>query len=382
MLKRQLYNFLFVRLIISINQIRSDGVRRVVLVGHSIEDKILCFLLKKLHFDAELFSLDAFDSNLIKISASDYLYVSMDSLLHKKISKLIDCGVRQNQIHYHYFPVRKLNINKELDVYDPLLGFTCAGDNTTGYTILGDVEKAELIVAVLGNSTTELGFAHLKSWVDFFYEKMNLKKTCAVICGGVRKNNTSQELIRLIRDIIPKRPDIVISVDGICNNAASYKDKLVPKHPYIWNWQKEVMKKSVLNKRVYDGESKTSIKSVSYGLCDERSFAEWWLDDIRMMHSICTEFGIKYLSFLQPSVYIGDYAVNGAEHLPSDSRYVKEHIKWYNRAREMAKGYSYIIDTSDLLENESDVFWDTVHLYEKGNAILAEKIVDCLNNMT
>ena len=55
----------------------------------------------------------------------------------------------------------------------------------------------------------------------------------SILCGGMIKVNSSQELLKLIRDVIPQKPDIVINVSGVCNIKVNYQKQLADKHPYI-----------------------------------------------------------------------------------------------------------------------------------------------------
>lgn len=235
-------------------------------------------------------------------------------------------------------------------------------------------------IVILGNSFSDATFSYCKSWGEFLYEKLLfLGKNVEILCGGMIRVNSSQELIKLIRDVIPQQPCIVINVSGVCNIEANYKEQLVYNHPYIWNYQKKLFEKKLKNRKIFTGRGQSiKVKEIGYGMVNEKSYAQWWIDDMRMMNAICTEFDIAYYAILQPNMYMGNYQLTGLEHTKNNEEYSQNIKKWYGEVKKYMENIPYIYDFTNIFDGCEDIYWDTCHVYENGNRIMADAVYQLL----
>ena len=84
---------------------------------------------------------------------------------------------------------------------------------------------------ITGGSTTDDTFSNQKSWPSFLSKILKERKLSHVIYnGGIVGYNSSQELLKTIRDINILKPHIVISYSGINDFYRGTNDFI---HPYI-----------------------------------------------------------------------------------------------------------------------------------------------------
>ncbi len=100
--------------------------------------------------------------------------------------------------------------------YDVTLSFNRIRDKIEGFELYGDADNPNALkIVALGGSTTESTLHYIKGWVQYFTEYLRQNNISAVVyCGGVCAYTSSQELLKLIRDVIPLKPDIVLSYSG------------------------------------------------------------------------------------------------------------------------------------------------------------------------
>lgn len=385
--KKYLFKNRYIRCFRSAKKIIEEANgKKVLITDNTKDDLIICNFLKwkKIEFVCYRFedTIKGIERGLVW--EEYYIWVTMCPELRRKISNLVDCGIELTNIHYIYYAVPDLDINRPQDVYDVNLGFT-RQDEMGGFTVFSrdNYRDADRIIVILGNSTSDATFAYCRSWGEFLYEKLIANgENVAVLCGGMIRINSSQELLKLIRDVIPQEPDIVINVSGVCNIDINYKDQLLEDHPYIWNYQKDLFENKIKNKKIYiNRKNKVRVKSINYGLENKKSYAKWWVDDMRMMHAVCVEFNIKYWAILQPNMYMGNYKLTGTEHTSKDKEYPQRIRAWYKEVKGLIKNEEYILDFTNLYDGYKNIYWDTCHVYENGNRIMAEAIYNLIKNI-
>lgn len=267
---------------------------------------------------------------------------------------------------------------KELNVYDIQLGYTWMINGTPGFVRFadGNNEKAFRIVA-LGGSATDPTMSNIRSWPELLYKKfVGMGVEIEIIAGGIAAYTGVQELVKLLRDVIPMKPDLVISYSGF-NDAYSLYHK--EQHPFTMWYQSEDFEKMFRSNNCKNMlMNQMPMREVTYGLPNKKSFDERWLDCERMMKAVCREYDIDFYCFLQP--------YNKEEHETFLSEYVGSQIqKFYESVlkNELFRNQSdWLIDFTDIFERDRDIFFDSCHVYEKGNRIISEKmmpyILECM----
>ncbi len=260
------------------------------------------------------------------------------------------------------------------NVYDWLIGdarempnqmtgiFTFSNDEPSS----SDDELEPFQILLLGGSTTDPTTANIKCWGECLFDalsKMNIP--CKIHVGGASGYTVSQELLKLIRDGKSIKPDLVISYSGINDSGGwYYKDD----HPFDRNRNNQIFEMIVRNNqsRIIRALQRLDVSNIPEGIQYQKSRAHHWFECECMMKGVCDELGIVFYGILQPWNQIGDqYSVEQ----------VDEMRDFYEEARMLVDRKDYLWDFTSLFENNPDVFFDSCHVYEKGNIKLARKIL-------
>lgn len=292
---------------------------------------------------------------------------------------------------------------------DPLLGFAHNPDkHPVLQEIPGFVEyrtsstEEEITVVALGGSTTdaltglylnqpEVDTENPDNWVKSLADLMGSSGINGrVLNGGVAGYSSNQELIKMIRDVLPKRPDVVICLEGV-NDAGFFHS--CREHPMVHHYQKKVFDKisegpsyfllpntlSMLN-RGLQGKRRT-IEGVHYGAKVEMRPALQWERNIRLMHACAEEYGVAYLVFLQPLLGYGTYDMNDQERQWLEKKgegYLEKIQSFYQEASRISRKYPYCIDLTDAFANSREVYLDARHQNAHGIDVLAGAVFDHL----
>ena len=285
--------------------------------------------------------------------------------------------------------------------YDVTLGYSRIKDEIEGFEIFGDIDNPEaLVIVALGGSTTESSYNFIKGWVQYLMECFIENGDSVIMyCGGVVGYTSFQELLKLIRDVIPLRPNVVLSYNGF-NDLLYYPLEKCPpekseresgpfayqpervRKPFVHHFQVDFMR-DVLQS--YSNAEHT----IYYGLQNNRTASEFWLDNIKMMNVIANEFDILFLSFLQPFFHVGEYKLTDSQRTifnrkwwnadrPNPDLYTEERLTFIiDEARKMItaiKDVNYITDLTHIFNEYTNIYNDICHVTECGNEIIAKNI--------
>lgn len=264
---------------------------------------------------------------------------------------------------------------------EPMLGYTLTYPETSEqyqqYVVLGNEKDALIRIMILGGSTSDIGqYKPEKSWPEFLWDKLNHK---AIIFGGaIGGYNSRQECLKLLRDIGTIRPDIVISYSGI-NDAYPMS---VSGHPFIHSYQLAAM------------ENSSGSFQLDKGFESKEDHASLWLRMQYSMYAIAHACGFRFYGILQPAFYskkalagreklIAAYGNNFFSDNFSDEKRKERYekiLKIFPKSEKLYKD-KFLYNFSDLFqENENEIFKDCVHLFEKGNELVAEAILKIIQN--
>lgn len=261
-------------------------------------------------------------------------------------------------------------------VLDPSLGFSfeAEGQGVPGTTVFGNLD-AKLKIVTLGGSTTDAGLSFFPSWSELL-SKLFVDKgiDVCVICAGCVSYQSSQELIKLVRDILPLHPDIVISYTGY-NDACHDHTEYPFLHPYQIRLLQSI-----------SGEAEMELPSMNpwnegqnYVLGIQNGFSVWdeFEKNVCCMRAICRERGIRYYAFLQPCMAIkeleGNLNVSEREwilNMDIDIRRKEAFQEFYGHRGNCG----FLTDLTGIF-NQHDVYLDWCHVTEEGNRIIAKTIL-------
>ena len=284
---------------------------------------------------------------------------------------LLDLGVPKRQllmlddVFYHA-------ASKPLLEYDIHLGTVHRKERVPGFVTFGSGDKAgedTFTILTLGGSTSDPTYGNLQSWSEALYQSLARQGANVVLyAGGVSAFTADHEWIKLIRDGLHLRPDLVISYSGF-NNATTLT--FAKEHPACRNVQLDFLRSILLceDESVRDGWL-YPLDNISCGLAYFGTLAEHWLECERVMHAVCEGFGIDFLAFLQPfnRVFAHEY---GHDTLCA------EVFGFYEELASGSWDEEWLVDFSRVFGRRDDMelFYDVCHTYERANRLVAKKMM-------
>ena len=303
--------------------------------------------------------------------------------------------------------VRQEGGTAKMSFIDPHLGY--AHDTQTdlnlgadpaipGFVIYGDVGQADALrIVALGGSTTDP--LDRENWPKVLLQDLESAGIPAIVYnGGVSGYSSNQELLKLIRDVLPLEPDIVVSLNGINDLGFLHS---IPSHPMVHPYQRRLLESIAhkkpprilpnvvtIGRRFIEGRvpKLNRIKGIHYGTYVVTQDHQQWARNVRLMHTIASEFEIAFVSFLQPTLGIGEY-----DSSPEDLRLIAEATRerglyldrlesFYGEARDVAAKSEYIEDFTDLFAGKTGLYRDARHPNAEGYALIARSIFDTLRD--
>lgn len=340
----------------------------------------------------------------IKISYFVDNDINNNTLMNRKVVSVIDLLYEKENVYV--LVTKKVNLfnvlnelesmgfsrYKDFDFIEPLIPYRdpLISDITYGYNreypsqndyvgfkVFGSLNDKEVYrIVTLGGSTTDPTRAGIKCWSEFLYEKLVLNGyNVVVLCGGLSGYSTTQEMLKLIRDVIPLEVNMIISFNGI-NDVNFVHSMGESYHPFIHTYQDKVVE-YIKKISLYMNDKSNRW---TYGIENHKQDYQYWLDNIKIMHSISSELNITYLCFLQPTIMNKYYKKSLQENykVNNASGHMKNWLNrmnyFYDKALELAVDLEYIVDLSEIYREHSNVFYDECHVYENGNEIVASNI--------
>lgn len=295
----------------------------------------------------------------------------------KYCPKLDEMGLKPNENYGALFCPPYMNLHERFPI-DLNIGLTAyTGDKYPGVKIFGDseiVDENTIKVVTLGGSTTDAMAYPWKSWSELLWEMLVQKskeKKVIIYCAGTCGYTSAQELMKLERDMLSLEPDIVISLSGV--NDIHEDDT-----PWVNGYQKKIF--SRMNEVNDDALHKSVNIDYSIGIKNNDLPYKKWIKNMRMMYTVCSEFGVGFYSFLQPMVGEKGYELDGValEYMLGDMNDIYgKTASFIENVRAEIKNYNYILDIADIFNGTSEIYIDGIHTTEQGNKLIAQAI--CAN---
>jgi len=237
-------------------------------------------------------------------------------------------------------------------------------------------EAADIKIMTIGNSTSLWPDA---DWSQRLGKLLNANGYDVGIFHGAGKGNTSsQELLRVIRDGAAIRPDLIISLSGICDIGFLLNSRNYPyAHKYIRRTTSHLVNVGLARDAVY-------------GYPDTASPSEVWCRNQSLANLVANALGALYRVFLQPVMGFGDYTMNEEEtrYYALKSPVVLKAInkpygecvsEFYTDVRriltEDPHSYRHIIDFVDIFSDCPAAYRDHRHQSEIGVEHLARSML-------
>lgn len=263
-----------------------------------------------------------------------------------------------------------------------------------GFVIYGDTSDASAMrIVALGGSTTDP--TDKENWPRKLHGLLKQRGTPNVVFnGGVSGYSSNQELLKLLRDVLPLKPDVVISLSGI--NDAGFTHSL-PGHPMVNPYQERMLMELTAQRspilmpntmrawqrwRMERSSKAYRIGGVNYGPRVETMDGEQWARNVRLMHTICRENGVRFVCGLQPVLGVGEYTASTREaELLAEAGgmfgglYREKLSAFYAQARAAAEPLDYVVDLVDLYAPHGEMYRDARHPNAQGYSLIAEAFV-------
>jgi hypothetical protein len=271
-------------------------------------------------------------------------------------------------------------------------------------------------IVCLGGSTTEPFLATLKkeidekwsivangTWSEELTRIMENKQIHGTIfCGGTGDYNTSNDLLKLLRDVLEIRPDIVISYGGV-NDLCRRRDFKMYSYKYYQSLTKPQLGKSSIFPNLiryisikYISKKKIERKPIELygGVKSNLNETEYMIRNWKIMNEICKLHEIKFYGVCQPCIGSTELTRNNEELIFNKwSGLLHDDTLWhpcfdvlvknYDQIRTEILQHDFMYDFSDIFDNHDlNIIYpyhrDIWHISQEGNRIVAEKMFEML----
>ncbi len=255
-----------------------------------------------------------------------------------------------------------------------------------GFKIFGNIDKAKIKIITLGGSTTDPTLCGLTSWSEnLYYDLCARRKDVVILCGGFNSYTSSEELMKLLRDVLVINPDVVISYSGwndFCGKAPTERFSNRYKRPMLSEAIEKIFR--------FIGDTYDHNEPI-YGIRNNQDISHVFVENERKMHMLCEMYGIKHIALLQACVFSTDKEVPRSIDAEAQRMYMSGLNEWYYmiingiagyyaNVKKEIQGLDYFYDLSNIFENidSTEVFYDQIHVNEWGNTIIATQIYQLL----
>ncbi len=223
-----------------------------------------------------------------------------------------------------------------------------AEQDVPGYYTIGKGSEEDYKILTVGGSTSDSTIFQYYSWPEELYRILKaLGIHVRIYSGGMSGAYSMQELSKVIRDTRVIKPDIIISYSGIndiggCSLTKGYVNGV-------------------------NGSCKSYL---------ENPF-ENWLENEKMMKMAADKWNAKFYCFAQPRFYLDNKYSQYADFYPMG--FYEASMDW-KRMVKAVNGYPWFIDSTDILDDHPEVYFDSCHITTQGNRIIAEHIFNHIKN--
>lgn len=271
---------------------------------------------------------------------------------------------------------------KLLDSIDSLLTLNRTQEDIVGFHIFDNCNITGKKIVVLGNSTSDPSTGNIKSWSEMMYEMLDRRGVkISIFNGAITGYSSTQEFLKLNRDVLQLKPDVVISFSGY-NDVEG--NSTVEGFPFLHKYQNKFYNYlSERDRLAPDSMYVRSVSNITHGLKTDMPDYMIWLNNMRKMEAICQLYKIKFYGFLQPMV---DYKTPHLElgyteiihellELTHSENLPKRVSEFCENLDGKVEKYPFINNLTNIFEEERNVYYDTCHYTEKGNRIIAEQVL-------
>jgi lysophospholipase L1-like esterase len=286
---------------------------------------------------------------------------------------LVRGGKRYNVIDPHLgyaHGVDEYKVQKIIKQYSWVNGFVVYNHRPTEL-------KRPTILALGGSTTDGVNYGH--SWPEELANLLARRGISAtVINGGTGGYTSNQDLLKLVRDGLEFRPDIIIDYGGV-NDRGDYGE--LP-YPMVHLYQRQILEYLTgsavspllpntvawLRRVFFAGKSRISY---TLGVKSSLTQAQQYERNVVLMEAIARTQGAAFFAIVQPHAYFRNKHPENFK-VPHSSL-----VALYGQIIELPKRLPFVYDLTRIFEDrEKDVYKkDGIHLQQNGDQIVAENIM-------
>lgn len=278
---------------------------------------------------------------------------------------------------------KHLNPKDEMQFFDPYLSVVSPPARhprmSGGYKLwpLEEPETpADVRLMTIGNSTSLWPYY---PWSLELGELLTTDQRSIEVWHGAGKGNTSsQELMRVLRDAPVIKPDLIVSLSGICDIGYLLNDA---KHPHLHKYARRVLDFAV--------DAGVVTRNLFFGPADDASPAQVWCRNQRFARVLADEQGVRLMTFLQPVQGYGSYTQTDEEKAlfaqkakvvlrAAEKPYGECVTEFYTEVKAIMAArpadFDHVIDFTEAFADCTEAYKDHRHQSPKGVTHLAKKM--------
>jgi len=260
-----------------------------------------------------------------------------------------------------------------------------------GFVIYSDAMLEKLqhpIILIFGGSTTD-GVKYDHSWPEELSKLLALKgNSGTVINGATGGYSTNQELLKLVRDGLEFKPDIIISYSGV-NDRGHYG--AFP-YPMVHTYQRSILEfltqpgysplfpnTIYLLSNILLGHSNTRL-NFTLGIPSSRSFGQQYERNMALMAAIAGACGASFYGIIQPNAYVAAESSRDMRQKGTKSaKYVDQLQGLYSEINSAPSRLPFVYSFVQIFDGEDGVYKeDGIHATLKGDQKIAQRVFDLI----
>jgi lysophospholipase L1-like esterase len=261
-----------------------------------------------------------------------------------------------------------------------------------GFTVYSKKPLAGLahpVILTMGGSTTDSARGD-HSWPEELSKLLAERGLSAtVVNGGTSGYTTNQELLKLVRDGLEFKPDIVISYSGVNDRGENSE---LP-YPMVHSYQRyllEFLTRSqyspllpntvYLTRKILAGKPPRRTES-TLGVPSSRTLGQQYEKNLVLMDAIARASGATFYGIIQPNAYVdprGEPRTPRNLRKPKPAEYVSQLQDLYGQISDLPARHPFVHSFLPIFEGDGLYQRDGIHATLNGDHLVAEKVLDLI----
>ncbi|MBC7540337.1 MAG: SGNH/GDSL hydrolase family protein [Bacteriovorax sp.] len=335
---------------------------------------------------------------IVIIASSAFFILLLLSIIQNPIHRLEDYSEIEHSLFGQLDPIlgyahnekyKRKDTDKELKISFNNNEYTHYSNGFVGLTYKANENPKRIVI--LGSSSTD-PYLFAGNWALRFHDlliKINIPHI--IYNGAVSGYNSTQILNKLERDVFSLgKIDLVISYLG--GNDFIGNEDILENHPGIHPYQKRLFENikislpadiSEWNKLKFAIQQfiKKPAKDMQLGVINPDN-SQNLVKNIQYMKAVCDVNEVAYMHVMEVVISNESQRINGTKLSSVNQGLEKNMSNFLGDVYLHLKKKNYVYSIQEKIPSNQKIFYDSVHLSEEGNAILAAQIFNLALNLT